>query len=278
MITLTKSKLTVNAYKTDIVYFLSYSVKSGVKKINQVTAQHVINYLGHCKNEGKSDATLNRYYMAIRSYVRFLVSKKIIQVNFMDEVAAPKNHQRAPKVPSAKNIEQLMNTTDLSTESGLRDRAILELLYSSGLRVSELCDLKMGDVRYRTVIIRCGKRNKTRTVPMTESALFYIEEYLTKYRGDEEGYIFLTLQDKIMRRQFVAKMIAYYAKKTGLNFITPHSLRHACATHLLNHGADIRFIQEVLGHSSIASTQRYTQLSSVQMEEMFERYHPRKSW
>jgi integrase/recombinase XerD len=167
----------------------------------------------------------------------------------------------------------------VNTESGLRDRAMIELLYSSGLRATEICDLKLNHISDMQVMVKCGKRGKTRTIPMTEQAYQWINTYVEKHRKErfshDQGLLFVTLQGKPIRRQFLFLMIKDYVCKADLQEITPHTLRHACATHLLDQGADLRMIQEVLGHSSIASTQRYTHLSSNKMQSMFKQFHPR---
>ena len=218
----------------------------------------------------KSASTVNRYFMSIRSFCAFLRKRKHIADDLTEDISIPVAKQKAPRILTIQEIEKL-----LTQPENLRDKAILELLYSSGLRASELCDLSLEDLGQDNIRVVCGKRGKTRTVPMTQAAIRAIEAYVQE-RGKEEGYLFLTLNRKQLRRQVVCKMIERNARKAGLERVTTHSLRHACATHLLDSGADLRLIQEVLGHSSIASTQRYTHLSSNKMKSMFEQFHPRK--
>jgi site-specific recombinase XerD len=164
---------------------------------------------------------------------------------------------------------------NLDDSAGVRDRAMLELLYSSGLRASELCNLDINDFKYDCVVVREGKRDKTRTIPITQEASSAIKNYLY-IRGFEEGNLFLTENRKPVRRQLLFKIVCRYANKAGIKGVTTHTLRHACATHLLDEGADIRLIQEILGHSSLTSTQRYAHLSSNKMQQMFKQFHPRK--
>lgn len=275
-ISLTKSKQTVEAYSMDIARFLEYLQNRGVKRASHMKGQQIITYLGHQKSLGKSDTSLNRYYMSLRSFCSFLRKTKVLQEDLSLDVSAPIFRQSAPYVPKLHEIDKLLATPDLSTESGRRDKAILELLYSSGLRASELCDLDIKDCAGHQVTVKQGKRGKTRTVPITESACDSIMEYLKNDRGLEPGPLFQTIMGKKLRRQLLCKMVGNYAKKAGIEGITTHTLRHACATHLLEQGADLRLIQEVLGHSSIASTQRYTHLSSNKIQEMFNQFHPRK--
>lgn len=269
-ISLDKSKKTVEAYKHDITCFLQYLQSKGVKRIAQLKGQMIVSYLGYQKSLDKSDATLNRYCMSIRSFFTYLRVTKVIQQDIMLEVPTPRIKQKAPFVPTVSEIENI-----LAMPTSLRDKAILELLYSSGLRASELCDLDIRDTAGYTILVRCGKGSKTRTVPLTQEAYIAIAAYIQE-RGMHGGPLFLTVMGKKLKRQVLSKIVEKYAKKAGIEGVTTHTLRHACATHLLDRGADLRLIQEVLGHSSIASTQRYTHLSSNKIQEMFQQFHPRK--
>ena len=275
-LSLSKSTPTVEAYRYDVSQFLEYLAIKKVKRISALKSLHIVEYLGDCKKRGKSDASINRYYMAIRSYCRYLRRAKRIQLDLTQDITAPKNIQKAPRIPTIEEVELILQQPDTDTEVGLRDRAILELLYSSGLRASELCDLQLNHVSEESVLVSCGKRGKTRTVPLTEAASQWITRYITEYRGTDKGYLFLTTMGKPLRRQLLCRIVSDYAEEAGVDEVTTHTLRHACATHLLDEGADLRLIQEVLGHSSIASTQRYTHLSSNKMQQMFKQFHPRK--
>lgn len=272
-LSLSKSRLTLNAYQSDVTKYLLYIQSKGMKATKS-KSQGIVQYLSHEKAQGKSDATLNRYYMSIRSFYKHLRITKAMSEDVCLDVQAPAFKQKAPYVPSLCEIGALLNMPDLETETGRRDKAILELLYSSGLRASELCALELRDVRGFQVTVRCSKRGKSRTVPMTAAADTAIRYYIAD-RGIEPGWLFLTALGKAIRRQLLGKIVTQHAKRAGIEHISTHTLRHACATHLLDHGADLRMIQEVLGHSSIASTQRYTHLSSNKIQEMFKQFHPR---
>lgn len=275
-LSLSKSAPTVDAYRYDIAKFLEYLSTKQVKRVSSIRPVHIIDYLGECKARGKSDASINRYYMAIRCFCRFLRRTKAIQNDLTEDIAPPRNNQKAPRIPTVDEIDKILTAPNRETESGTRDKAILELLYSSGLRASELCDLKLEDFKENGILVKCGKRSKTRTVPLTLQAAIAINVYIEKYRGKKPGYLFQTIMGKQMRRQLLCAIVTEYARKANVEGVTTHTLRHACATHLLDEGADLRLIQEVLGHSSIASTQRYTHLSSNKMQEMFHQFHPRK--
>ncbi len=273
---LNKSGGTVTAYCYDVTKFMEFALERGVKKVSSLKKDLIIKYLGKCKAEGKSEATVHRYYMAIRSYCNYLWGVKLLKEDITQGIVAPMNRQKAPKVPTIEEVERLLEQPNIATLSGLRDRAILELLYSSALRASELCDLEFSDWQGSSVLVRCGKRGKTRTVPVNKEAQECVDRYLELFRGTEEGPLFATVAGKKIRRQLLCTIVREYAQEACIQRLTPHSLRHACATHLLDSGADLRLIQEVLGHSSIASTQRYTHLSSNKMQTMFQNFHPRK--
>ena len=276
-LSLSKSKPTVEAYRYDVGKFLEYiSDSKKVRRINAIKPVHIVDYLGQCKEAGKSEASINRYYMAVRAYCRYLRKTKACDIDLTQDLTAPRMNQKAPFVPSVEEVNKILEMPNTKTFSGMRDKAILELLYSSGLRASELCDLKLEDYRETCVIVKCGKRSKTRTVPLTSEASSTIKEYIDRFRGTKPGYLFETVMKKQLRRQLLCVVVKGYAQKAQIAEVTTHTFRHACATHLLDEGADLRLIQEVLGHSSIASTQRYTQLSSQKMEEMFNKFHPRK--
>ncbi len=275
-LSLSKSKVTVDAYKYDVAMFLEYLLDKKIKKLSNIKPDHIVNYLGCCKSKGKSDASINRYYMSIRAYCRFLRRNKAIVFDLTQDITPPKNRQKAPRIPTIEEIEKILAQPNIETESGLRDRAILELLYSSGLRASELCDLEIKDIQENQVLVRCGKRSKTRSVPITKEAYYWIKRYIEEHRGHDQGYLFVTKMYKQIRRQLLCALVGDYARKAAIEGVTTHTLRHACATHLLDEGADLRMIQEVLGHSSIASTQRYTHLTSNKIQSMFQQFHPRK--
>ena len=272
---LSKSEQTIEAYRYDVSNFLQYLCDRKVKRVSAIRPVHIVDYLGDCKARGKSESSINRYYMSIRSFCRFLRRSKAVKFDLTEDIVPPRNVQKAPRVPTIEEVERILAQPNTETEAGLRDRAILELLYSSGLRASELCELELHHVEKNKVTVSCGKRGKTRTVPVTEEAYAWIVKYILYCRGKEKGYLFQTQMGKPMRRQLLSAIVVEYAKRAEIDGVTTHTLRHACATHLLDQGADLRLIQEVLGHSSIASTQRYTHLSSGKMQEMFKQFLPR---
>ena len=273
---LSKSVLTVEAYWYDIAKWIEYLADRKLTRPGSLKADHVISYLSYSRSTGKSESTINRYYQSIRSFCKWLRREKLQAEDITQDIPAPMHKQIMISVPSVEDIQRLLDQPNTATESGVRDRAMLELLYSSGLRASEICDMELSDLYDEHVRVACGKRGRTRSVPINDSAKHWIARYVDEYRGREQGYLFITLMGKQVRRQVLSANVREYADKAGLREVTTHTLRHACATHLLEQGADIRMIQEVLGHSSISSTQRYTQLSTQRIKSMFRQFHPRR--
>lgn len=266
-----KGTKTIEAYSRDVLHFLEYLQSKGVKRISQIKTDMIVSYLGYQQSLGKSPVTLNRYCMSISSFFLYLRITKSLDKDLMVGVPIPQIKVKAPYVPNVSEIEAILAAPD-----SLRDKAILELLYSSGLRASELCDLQLRDVGTNEIQVQCGKGGKSRNVPLTEQASTAIRCYIAE-RGMEPGPLFQTVMGKKMLRQNLSKMVTESAQRAGIEGVTTHTLRHACATHLLSEGADLRFIQDILGHSSIVSTQRYTQLTSNKKQEMFKQFHPRRN-
>jgi site-specific recombinase XerD len=271
-----KSKHTVLAYGSDVKDFITCLSSLGIKKINKIKKEHAQKYLQEKKQDGYSASSLNRYYNSLHSWAVFIRRNGIRTDNFMDDVSAPSVQFIPPFVPSQDQIHKLLNMPLEGTYQGDRDRSILSLLYSSGLRAAELCALNRTDITTKSIIIRQGKRGKTRTIPVLQESIDLILDYLATWRDDDdEQAMFVSQNCKRLSGQYLSMLVSRHARNCGLNEVTPHTLRHACATHLLDAGADLRLIQEILGHSSIASTQRYTHLSSATMQEKFNQFHPR---
>ncbi len=271
-----KSPNTIKGYEYDVHKFLIYLQLRGIRKPTAITSLHVMTYLKTHIEAGRGDATICRYYQSIKAYSRFLRRIRVLASDFTDDMEPPSTKQKAPRIPTQAQMELILAQPDASPR-GIRDRAILELLYSSGLRASELCDLELRDFGGNSILVSCGKGEKTRTVPLTSVASLTISRYINEVRGYDDGYLFVTMEQlKAIRRENLSRLVREYALKAGVKHVTSHTLRHACATHLLDQGADLRLIQEVLGHASIASTQRYTHLSSKKIELMFNQFHPRK--
>ncbi|MBI3211488.1 MAG: tyrosine recombinase, partial [Simkania negevensis] len=243
-----------------------------------VREQDLTECLSGMKGEGLSTSTLCRFLIVVKEFFRFLKREKILKSDPTFSLRSPKLWQLIPEVMSIEEVERLLNMPKRDEEEGARDRAILELLYATGIRVSELCALNLFDVDDRSVRV-IGKGGKERLVPVGEEALSAIDHYLSHYRGEEKGDhlpLFVTKRKKRIDRILVWKQIKKYGKEGKiLKEISPHTLRHSFATHLLERGADLRVIQEMLGHADIATTDRYTHLSNPQLYQAFDQFHPR---
>lgn len=272
---LSKSPDTVYAYVGDVARWLDYAQNKSLRNLANTKSEMITSYLGLCTQLGRSSASIQRYFQAIKAFFRHLRRTKHVTNDPTIDIDAPKSVAVPPYVPSLQEMNQILQMPNTCTETGTRDRAILELLYSSGLRASELCDLELESIGAASVRIDSGKGSKTRTVPVTRNAMRWIQDYIRLYRGHEPGYLFVTLVGrKRISRKLLCEIVQQHANKAGYKRVSTHTLRHACATHLLEAGADIRLIQDVLGHRSIATTQRYTQLSSCKIDEMFQKFHP----
>lgn len=264
---------TVEAYQRDVTSFLSYT--KGSSAIGQ---QELVGFLGHLKDLGFASSSICRALMSLKIYFRYLKREGMIQTDSARCLESPKVWQLVPEVLSADEVEALLAQPDNQTPQGARDRAVLELLYASGLRVSELCSLNIYDVDDGFVRVR-GKGNKERVVPVGRKAIAALDHYLLHFRGDseEQGALFLSNRGRRITRGSIWESIKHYGRQAGIRKnISPHTLRHSFATHLLDNGADLRVIQEMLGHSNIGTTDRYTHVAGKRLQEMFHRCHPRE--
>ena len=240
---------------------------------------HLVDFIDNRKSEGYASSSLARNLIALKVLSRFLKREGVLETNFAFYLETPKVWQLIPEVLSYDEIERLLNAPDRETGKGSRDKAILEILYACGLRVSEVCTLKIYDVDDEYVRVM-GKGQKERLVPVGAPAIQSIDHYLHHYRSQSDSEkvqeLFVSNRGKPLNRISIWKMIKFYAKKAGINKeISPHTLRHSFATHLLDNEADLRVIQEMLGHASISSTERYTHVSKSRLQQSFEAFHPR---
>ena len=269
---------TLEAYRGDIQSFLLFLQTNGQSHWQDIKQTHLVEFLASKKNT-YAPASISRAFIAIKVFFRFLKREGIIPENFTRLLETPKIWQLIPDVLSTEEIEQLILSTDPATMLGARDRAILEVLYATGIRVSELCHLNLTDVDEETVRV-FGKGGKERIVPLGKKASQAIDAYLA-YRHDRasqrEDALFVGRWNRPMTRVGVWKIVKQYAGLAGIQkTIFPHTFRHSFATHLLDNGADLRIIQEMLGHTSISSTDRYTHVSCNHLHEAFQAFHPRR--
>lgn len=270
------SQNTLEAYQRDLLSFIAFLEKTGVPSFVEVNEQTLIDYLS--TRQAYASSSNARCLIALKVLYRFLKREKHVPKNVSEYLSTPKLWQLIPEVLSLGEMEALLKQPDTSGVKGVRDQAILELLYASGLRVSELCNLKwraLGDNALRVM----GKGSKERIVPVGCSALAAIARYKEFYQeAKPEDFLFVGTKGKPLDREGVWRMIKRYGKQAGITKnISPHTLRHTFATHLLDNGADLRVIQELLGHASISSTDRYTHVSSARLSSAFEDAHTRIS-
>jgi len=269
---------TLLSYRRDIALFTQVLQERGIKSAERIQEEDVIAFLAVLKQKGYATSSICRALVAIKMLHRFLKREKGVAKDVTLHLDSPKMWQLIPEVLTLSEVDRLLKAPDVSTAEGALDHAILHVIYASGLRVSEVCGLNLQDVDDHIVRVR-GKGGKERIVPIAQSAVKALDHYLTHYRtqvGDTQEALFVGAKGKRIDRTFVWKRVKAYAKAAGIvKEISPHTLRHCFATHLLENGADLRVIQEMLGHASISTTDRYTHISQRHLKEAFEAFHPR---
>lgn len=273
---LIRSPQTVLAYKYDVGRFLDHTQEFKVKRLAAIKPHHVTDHLASQKKLGKSDATVFRYHMSLASFFAWLYKNGRLEGNPMQFMVSPRIKKSLGFTPTQDQIVELMSVPDPNTEFGSRDLAMMEVAYSSGLRVSELGNLEIANYSGDSLTIVSGKGNKTRTVPLNKHAISALNQYIKQHRGMEEGYLFVTKSGCRIGQTRLSAIITEHGEKIGI-YITTHTLRRACATHLLEQGADIRMIQELLGHASIGTTQIYAQVTSKNLSDKFFKYQPERN-
>lgn len=273
---------TLLSYQFDLQGYLEFCRKYGLESLEQADKNVVMAYLFQQQLEGRSPATIARRLAAARSFYKYLVSEDIITKDPTADLEFPKLAQKLPRVLTVEEVETLLSQPLLSQPAGIRDKAMLELLYATGIRVSELVALNLEHVSLDSGFIRCfGKGAKERIVPVGDVAVRFLREYLVRGRSKltKPGVtpaLFVNQHGRRLTRQGFWKIIKKYALKAKIRKeITPHTFRHSFATHLLENGADLRSVQEMLGHADISTTQIYTHLTKQRMKEVYNRSHPR---
>lgn len=277
------SENTISSYRQDLQTFLDFLVK---EKQNtwEVEAVEIDLFLGKLRDEGKATSSISRMLSSLRKFYQWLLRQDIIKSDPLVKIDSPKQEKRLPLALSEAEVDKLLVQPNIKKASGIRDRAILETLYATGMRVSELINLQMGDLHQDIKLIKVlGKGSKERLVPISNVALSWIDEYDKQVRqkqilkiGSFTDIIFLNQRGGKLSRQAVWQLIKKYCQTAGITKnVTPHTLRHTFATHLLENGADLRVVQELLGHSDISTTQIYTNLTQKHIMEVYRNTHPR---
>jgi integrase/recombinase XerD len=271
---------TSRAYSVDMKKFYAFIESKGLE-LSAVRRDLISDYLWSEREQGRGSSTVARNLVAIKVFFRFLTREGHIREDPTEAMDSPKLWKRLPEVLSAAEVERLLEAAGADDPQSIRDRAILELLYASGLRISELDNLKILDVNLQVGFLKCsGKGGKERIVPLGSKAAGAIERYLKssrpKYLKGNSDYLFLNRSGNKISRQSCWKIIKKYASLSGLKkLISPHTLRHSFATHLLERGADLRSVQEMLGHANISTTQIYTHVDREYLKQIHKKYHPR---
>ena len=274
---------TVVSYKRDLNKYLHYlTIVENIHSFNDVTRIHIIHFLEHLKDTGNSSKTLARNIASIRSFHQFSLREKAVDQDPTIHIETPRSERKLPKVLSLPEVEALLDAPQISTVFGVRDKAMLELLYATGIRVSELINLNIVDVHLTMGFIRCiGKGNKERIVPLGRVATEAIQKYVETGRPEllkrkKSDALFLNHHgNRISRQGFWKNLKKITADAKIQKQLTPHTLRHSFATHLLENGADLRAVQEMLGHADISTTQIYTHVTKARLKDVYKQYHPR---
>ena len=272
---------TLSSYIRDLTQFQSWLITNNAADLRKVKKDTINEYLLHMNHSGKSPATVTRSTASIKSFYNYMVKIYEVTKTKKKTVVAMKVERKYPEILTNREVELFLEQPKCVDEKGFRDHAMLELLYATGIRVSELIGLDVSDVNLSAGFIRCRSKGKERIVPLYTAAVKALEDYVRDIRprliaDEEEHALFVNMSGERMSRQGFWKIIKYYQEKAEIDKdITPHTLRHSFAVHLLENGADLRSIQEMLGHADISSTQIYTHVVKKHLKDVYQKAHPR---
>lgn len=275
---------TVTSYKRDIEKYLTFLTEKKITQLDEVSRFEILDFLQTLRQSGAADNSIIRMVSSLRKFHQYLKRESIVSDDPMQLIDTPKKAPTLPKAISPQAVEQLLEAPDTTTPLGVRDRTILELMYATGLRISELVNLKLSDMHLTMGFIQTmGKGEKERIIPLGEIASQWLDHYLDGARVylqdqsvETSEYVFLNSRGKGLSRQGVWKKVKQLALEAGIDQnVTPHTLRHSFATHLLENGADLRMVQELLGHADISTTQIYTHITKTRLKQVYSDYHPR---
>ncbi|HHV75479.1 MAG TPA: site-specific tyrosine recombinase XerD [Thermoanaerobacterium sp.] len=273
---------TVESYCRDIKQYIEYIESKNIHSLKNTNKTTVITYLLYLQKNGRATSTISRSLASIRAFYQYLTSEKIIDRDPTVDLESPKVEKKLPTILSGKEVELLLDQPDLNTAKGIRDKSMLELLYATGIRVSELVALDLGDINLELGYLKCCKNNdRERIIPVGTIALEILGRYIRDIRpgllrGKPETALYVNYKGERLTRQGFWKIIKGYKNKAKINKdITPHTLRHSFAAHLIENGADLKSVQEMLGHSDISTTQVYAQITKNRIKEVYNKAHPR---
>ena len=276
------SKNTIEAYSHGLNRFLNYLRRKGMEEVGEISKLDIREFLLFLKKKGLSSKTLARNLVSIRVFLRFLTEESILSANPAEEIESPKTAKTLPEILSLEEVETLLEQPDTQIPQGMRDRAMLEMLYATGMRVSELTQLQVNHVHLEAgYVLIYGKGSKERIVPIGNEAMKWARRYMGETRERflkkrESPFLFVNRSGKPMSRQHFWKSIKAYGRRAGIRKrIAPHLIRHSFASHLLERGADLRSVQLMLGHVDISTTQIYTHVTGERLKKIHQRYHPR---
>lgn len=272
---------TLSSYLRDINQFKTWLLGAGSPDLRRVKKDTINEYMLYLSGAGKSPATITRCTASLKSFYAYMLGRGAVKTNPAKNVAALKVERKCPEILTSKEVELFLEQPKCVDEKGYRDHAMLELLYATGIRVSELIGLDVGDVNLAGGFIRCRSKTRERIIPLYRTAIKALRDYITDIRpriisGPDEQALFVNMNGGRMSRQGFWKIIKYYQEKAGIEKdITPHTLRHSFAAHLLENGADLRSIQEMMGHADISSTQIYSRMLNHKLKDVYQKAHPR---
>ena len=275
------SQNTVSSYLRDVTQFSEYLQNTQQMDLREADSETIETYMHWMQGRGKSAASITRFLASVKSFYNFLVANRDLRTNPAKGITAEKAERKYPEILTSKEVELFLEQPQCVDAKGFRDHAMLELLYATGIRVSELISLNLDDFNAAGGFIRCESRGKERIIPLYHTAIKAIQDYVKNIRpqliaNNREEALFVNMNGERMSRQGFWKIIKYYQEKAGIQKdITPHTLRHSFAVHLLENGADLRSIQEMLGHADISSTQIYTHVVKRQLKDVYQKAHPR---
>ena len=274
---------TTISYERDLKKLCSFlQEKYGSGTWNEVTPAHLTAYMQYLEHKDYAASSISRNVASVRAFFQYLSRQNLVDGNPTDDLKPPRAGKKMPGILTIEQVSALLGMPDRKSNKGVRDRAMLELLYATGIRVSELISLKTGDVNLKMDFITCRDRTKERIIPFGSAARQALEKYLHGVReamltGEDEGFLFINCQGRPMSRQGFWKILKVYARDAGIDAaITPHTLRHSFAVHMIENGADLHSVQEMMGHSDISTTQVYLNVNLSRMRDVYERAHPRR--
>lgn len=269
------------SYRRDLLKMVQFLEEQGVESMEKVSKENLNSYMIFLETQKFAAATISRNVASIKAYFNYLVKQKKIPINFAKDIKAPKIDKKMPDILSVEDVVKLLEEPKRDNPKEIRDRAMLELLYATGIRVTELLTLKTSDINLELNYIVCKDKDKERVIPFGEVAKAALQKYLIESReellgANENDILFVNCSGKPMSRQGFWKLLKHYASKAGLRTeITPHTLRHSFAAHLVGNGADLKSVQEMMGHSDISTTQVYMMVNANKVRNVYQKAHPR---